>query len=87
MMIFLMLHNATHQRAGAIDADFKTDPTAGSVACDGSWLQDIRSVTTSCCPTTDKRSETNVFEGRWPTHAEYQKLNRFELDISGGAGV
>jgi len=29
---------ATHQRAGAIDADFKTDPTAGSVACDGSWI-------------------------------------------------
>lgn len=26
--------NASHQRAGAIDADFKTDPTAGSVACD-----------------------------------------------------
>ena len=30
-----LLHNGTHQRAGAIDADFKTDPTAGSVACDG----------------------------------------------------
>ena len=26
--------NATHQRAGAIRVDFKTDPTAGSVACD-----------------------------------------------------
>ena len=25
--------NATHQRAGAIRIDFKTDPTAGSVAC------------------------------------------------------
>jgi hypothetical protein len=27
--------NATHQRAGARRVDFKTDPTAGSVACDG----------------------------------------------------
>ncbi len=26
--------NVTHQRAGAIRVDFKTDPTAGSVACD-----------------------------------------------------
>jgi hypothetical protein len=30
----IQLHNVTHQRAGAIRINLKTDPTAGSVACD-----------------------------------------------------
>ena len=30
------LANATHQRVGASDIGFKIDPTADSVACDGS---------------------------------------------------
>ena len=30
----ILRHNDSHQRAGVIDADFKTGPTAGSVACD-----------------------------------------------------
>ena len=28
----ILRHNDSHQRAGVIDADFKTGPTAGSVA-------------------------------------------------------
>ena len=34
-IIRILWQNDTHQRAGAKCVDFKTDPTAGSVACDG----------------------------------------------------
>ena len=39
--------NETHQRAGASCVDFKTDPTAGSVACDGYAMFRLRR-----CPDT-----------------------------------
>lgn len=27
------------------------------------------------------------FEGRYPSHEEYQRLNWFELNVSGGPGM